>query len=92
VKQNSKNVELHIKPFQKFKKITLRELTAGLIKDWMAWAAENGVSGRTINSVLSTMRVAVHYVVDREELDRDPFRNVKEAADSPKIKTYALRW
>jgi integrase len=86
VKQNSKNVELHIKPFQKFKKITLRELTAGFIKDWMAWAADNGVSGRTINSALSTMRVAVHYAVNREELDRDPFRNVKEAADSPKEK------
>jgi integrase len=32
------------------------------------------------------MRAAVHYAVDREELDRDPFRTVKEAADSPKEK------
>jgi integrase len=32
------------------------------------------------------MRVAVHYAVEREELDKDPFRNVKEADDSPKEK------
>jgi len=88
------NVKLHVKPFPKFKKITLRELTAGTIKDWMTWATSNNLSNRTINSVLSTMRVAVHYVVDREELDRDPFRNVREAADSPKEKgvlTFAER-
>jgi integrase len=30
--------------------------------------------------------VSVHYAVDREELDRDPFSRVKEAADSPKEK------
>jgi hypothetical protein len=33
VQQNAKNVEIHIKPFSKFKKVTLRELTAGMIKD-----------------------------------------------------------
>jgi integrase len=32
------------------------------------------------------MWVAVHYAVDREELDRDPFSRVKEAADNPKEK------
>jgi integrase len=40
------------------------------------------------------MRVAVHYAVDREELDRDPFRTVKEATDIPKEKgvlTFAER-
>jgi hypothetical protein len=32
------------------------------------------------------MRVAVHYAIDREGLNRDPFRNVKKAADTPKEK------
>lgn len=86
VRQNEANVKLHVKPCPKLSKITLRELTAGLVRDWMAWAVDNGQSSRTINSVLSTMRVAVHYAVDREELDRDPFRNVKEATDTPKEK------
>jgi integrase len=86
VHQNAVNVSLHVKPCPRLNKITLRELTAGHIKDWMTWAVDHNLSGRTINSVLSTMRVAVHYAVDREELDRDPFRNIKEAADSPKEK------
>jgi integrase len=94
VHQNAVNVRLHIKPFVKFKEITLRELTAGFIKDWMSWMADNSHSGRTINSVLSTMRVAVNYAVELEELDRSPFRNIKEAADNPKEKgvlTFAER-
>jgi len=85
VHQNAVNVELHIKPFIKFDIITLRELTAGIIKDWMTWASDH-LSGRTINSVLSTMRVAVNYAVEREELDRSPFRNIKDVADNPKEK------
>ncbi|MCL2443881.1 MAG: tyrosine-type recombinase/integrase [Treponema sp.] len=94
IHQNAVNVDLHVKPFPKFKKITLRELTSGIIKDWMSWAVDNELSGGTINSVLSTMRVAVNYAVEREELDRSPFRNVKEAADNPKEKgvlSYAER-
>ena len=94
IHQNSVNVELHVKSFSRLNKITLRNLTAGFIKDWMTWAADNNLSARTINSVLSTMRVAVNYAVEREELDRSPFRNVKEAADNPKEKgvlTFAER-
>ena len=94
VHQNFTNVRLHIKPFSKFNKITLRELTAGLIKDWMSWADDNERSARTINYALSTMRKAVNYAVEREELDRGPFRNVKEAVDEPKDKgvlTFAER-
>ncbi|MDR0323761.1 MAG: tyrosine-type recombinase/integrase [Treponema sp.] len=92
--QNETNVRLHVKPFPGFAKITLRELTAGNIKDWMSWAVDNSLSSRTINSALSTMRVAVHYAHDRDELDKDPFRKIKDAADSPKEKgvlTFAER-
>jgi integrase len=83
---NVNNVKLHIEPFPGFQGITLRELTAGHVRDWQTWAAARGTSGRTINSVLSTMRVAVHYAVSREELDHDPFQNIGEAADTPKEK------
>jgi hypothetical protein len=41
VHQNTINVSLHVKPCPGFKKITLRELTAGIIRDWMTWAADN---------------------------------------------------
>jgi integrase len=86
IHQNEVNVRLHVKPFPGFKKITLRELTNGLIRDWMSWAVDNEKTGRTINAVISTMRVAVHYAYDREELDKDPFRKIKNAADTPKEK------
>jgi len=94
VKQNAVNIRLHIQDFPKFKKLTMRELTAGIIKDWMAWAADKGVSSRTINLSLSTMRVAVNYAYDREELERNPFRKIKQATETPKEKgvlTFAER-
>ena len=86
VHNNALFIRVHIKPFSGFNKITLRGLTAGLIKDWTIWAADKNMSGRMINSVLSTMRVAVRYAVEREELDRDPFRSIKKAAHTPKEK------
>ncbi|MCL2765505.1 MAG: tyrosine-type recombinase/integrase [Treponema sp.] len=94
VHQNSVNVRLHIKPCPLFNKITLRKLTAGLIKDWMSWCIDQKMSGRKINSVLSSMRVAVHYAVEREELDKNPFRNIKPVTETPKEKgvlTFAER-
>ena len=70
----------------------MRELTSGLIRDWMAWIAERKgaagrmLSGRRVNAVVQTARVAVRYAVDREELERDPFRAVGKAAESPREK------
>lgn len=84
VRLNNDNIRLHIKPFLGLNKLTLRELTAGHIKDWMTWAVDKGMSGRYINNCLNTMRVAVRYAIDREDLNKDPFRNIKPAADFPK--------
>jgi len=86
VQSNGDNIRLHIKPFTDFKQITLRELTSGLIKDWMTWAVDNELSGRYINNCLNSMRVAVRYAVDREELTKDPFKKIKPASDIPKEK------
>jgi integrase len=94
VKQNAVNIKHHIKPYPKFNKLSLRELTAGMIKDWMAWIADKDVSGRTINQCLSTMRVPVNYAYDREELERNPFRKIKQATETPQEKgvlTFAER-
>jgi integrase len=46
--------------------------------------AEKGLSGRRINHVLQGMRIAVRYAVDREELEHDPFRTIREAEEQPK--------
>lgn len=50
----------------------------------MTWAAaERGLSGNRINSVLESMRVAVRYAVAREELAKDPFKSIQEATEEP---------
>lgn len=86
IQLNHEDVKRHIEPFPGFQGVTLRTLTAGIIRDWMTWAVERGLSGRRINTVLQSMRVAVRYVVSREELKRDPFRKIQDATETPKEK------
>jgi integrase len=86
IKLHHEDVKRHIEPFSGFRGVTLRSLTAGKVRDWMTWAAEKGMSGRRINTVLQSMRIAVRYAFGREELDRDPFKNIGEAEEQPKEK------
>jgi integrase len=86
VTMNHENVRRHMEPFPGFRGVTFRSLTAGIIRDWMAWAAGEGLSGRVINTVLQGMRIAVRYAVSREDLDRDPFKNIKEAPEDRREK------
>ena len=73
VHQNAINVLRYIKTFPKFDGLLVRDITSGLIRDWMAWMADRKgaagrmISGRRINAVVQTMRVAVRYAVEREE-------------------------
>jgi integrase len=84
ISMNHEDVRRHIAPFPGFQRITLQGLTPALAHDWLTWMAGKGLSGHRINHVLLGIRVAVRYAVTREELDRDPFRNVGEAAETPK--------
>jgi integrase len=86
IKLHHDDVERHIVPFPGFCGVTLQSLSAGMIRDWMTWAAGRGMSGRRINTVLQSIRVAVRYAVAREEIDRDPFKNIGEAEEQPKEK------
>jgi integrase len=86
IKLHHEDVKRHIEPFPGFQGVTLQNLTAGMIRDWITWAVEKGMSGRRINTVLQSMRIAVRYAVIREELDRDPFKNIGEAEEQPKEK------
>jgi site-specific recombinase XerC len=52
----------------------------------MRWMAEKGMKGGRINKVMQAMSVAVRYAVSREELDRDPFKNIHEAPEVRKEK------
>jgi hypothetical protein len=78
VVMNHENVRRHMEPFPGFHGVTLCGLTAGVIRDWVSWAAKKGISGRVINIVLQGMRVPVRYALAWEELERDPFRNIRE--------------
>jgi len=94
LKDNAASVRLYIKPFPKFNGARLRDVTAGLVRDWMAWAMDNGMSARTINKAICTMRTAARYAVSREDIEKDPFRAIKKAVESPKEKeivTFAER-
>jgi hypothetical protein len=86
ITMNHENVRRHIAPFPGFQDVTLRGLTAGLIRDWITWAADKGVSGRIINLVLQGMRIPVRYAVVREEIPHDPFRNIKNAPETHREK------
>jgi integrase len=86
IQMNSENIRLHIATSLPFQTITLRCLTPALIRDWMIWMAEKGLSGRRINQVLQVMRVATRYAVSREELSRDPFKGIGEATETTKEK------
>lgn len=101
IKMNHSDIELHIASYPPFQEITIKNLTSGMIRDWLTWMAgkkvvfkkkdgtvrEGGLlSGSRINSVLQGMRVAVRNAIDREELDRDPFRGIGKVAEMSKEK------
>jgi len=87
IKMNHEDVARHLRPFPGFKGKTLNELTTGIILDWQRWAIEtHGMSGRRVNTVMQSMRIAVRYAVKREDLDRDPFKRINDIPDTPKEK------
>lgn len=86
VSMNHDDVKRHLEPFDGFRGILLRELTTGDVLDWQAWAVKKGLKARRINAITSSMRVAVRYAVRRGNLDRDPFRGVGEALETPREK------
>jgi hypothetical protein len=86
VTMNHENVRRHMEPFSGFQNITLQGLTAGVIRDWMTWAVANGRTGRSVNTTLQAMRIAVRYAVAREELAKDPFRNIKNVMENHREK------
>jgi integrase len=86
IHMNHEDVRRHIASFPPFQGITLQKLTPAVIRDWLVWMAGKGLSGHRINRVLLMMRVAVRYAVSREELGRDPFKGIGEAAKTAKEK------
>lgn len=76
VEASFQDIRRHLVPFPPFKNLTLRNLTPGLIFDWIAWATDQGVGARRINADLQLARVAVRHAVRRGDLFRDPFAGI----------------
>jgi integrase len=91
IKMNQDIVRIHLDPFPGFKPLSLSDIRAADIRDWMLWAAERGTSGARINKALQTMRVAVRYALIRGELDRDPFLKITPAAEEHEEKGILTR-
>jgi integrase len=86
IKTNHEDVRRHMVPFPGFAKLTVKDLTPGHVSDWQTWAAERGMSGRRINAITQTMRVAVRWAVTRGDLKTDVFAKINKAPDRPKEK------
>lgn len=79
IEQNLKGIVKHVVPFKRFQKVHLSELKSGMIEDWKLWKLEDGLGGRRLNAILQSMRVAVRWAWEREEIPRDPFIHIKGA-------------
>jgi integrase len=86
IKSSAGLVKYHIKPFPGFQCLHMIDLTAGIIRNWMLWEAEHGVSAHRINKALQAFRVAVRDAISREEMRRDPFEQVTPAVYQSKEK------
>jgi hypothetical protein len=97
ISMNHDDVQRHIAPFPGFAGVTVRGLTKALLKRWMIWLAGRNtlrrkkdgtvfedkiMSGRRANSVLQSMRVAIRWAVDNEDIAIDPFRRLGEVAEN----------
>jgi integrase len=72
-------IRLHVEPYPPFAHIGIEKLTAGLVRDWMLWLAERGVSGTRINRAMQAIRLPLRYAIERDEAKVDPFTKVKSA-------------
>jgi integrase len=83
---NHKDVKRHLETYPPFARLALKNVTSGHIRDWRIWAAEKGLSGSRINTIMKAMRVAVRYAVDRGDLPADPFLKIGKAPEKSKEK------
>jgi integrase len=72
-------IRLHAEPYTPFGRMGIEKLGAGLVRDWMLWLAERGVSGSRINRAVQAIRVPLRYAIERDEAKVDPFTKVKPA-------------
>jgi integrase len=90
-KSHNDTIKLHIEKYPPFGGMGIDQLTAGIVRDFMLFLAERGVSGSRINRVLQTIRVPLHYAIERDEAKLDPFTKVKAAHEEHQEKGVLTR-
>ena len=101
IEMNHDDVRRHVEPFPGFSGITVGTLTKATLKKWLIWLASrktqrrkkdgtliegDTLSSRRANAVLQSVRVAVRWAVDNEEIDTDPFRKLGEVTEDMREK------
>jgi integrase len=101
IEMNHDDVRRHVEPFPDFANVTVGSLNKAILKKWLIWLAsrktqrrkkdgtliEGGtLSSRRANAVLQSVRVAVRWAVDNEEIPSDPFRKLGEVTEDMKEK------
>lgn len=101
VEMNHEDVRRHVEPFPLFEGVTVGTLNKAILKKWMIWLAgrkiiyqkkdgtitEAGtISGRRANTILQSVRVAIRWAVDNDEIPADPFRKLGEVSETEKEK------
>jgi integrase len=101
IEMNHDDVRRHVAPFPGFEGVTVGSLTKATLKKWLIWLASRKtqhrkkdgsiaegetLSSRRANAVLQSVRVAIRWAVDNEEIDTDPFRKLGEVTESMREK------
>ena len=96
IKSNHEDVRRHVEPFPGFAGVTVGSLSKATLKKWLIWLASrktqrrkkdgtliegDTLSSRRANKILQSVRVAVRWAVDNEEIPIDPFRKLGEVTD-----------
>lgn len=79
VKIARESVQKYIAPYNALATIPVQNVTTAMIRDWMLWASEQGLSGKRINTVFESMRAAIRWAYEREDLDSNPCARGKKA-------------
>jgi integrase len=79
-------IRRHVGEYPPFASLPMAALSRNMLKDFMLWEAERGVSGARINRVLHVLRVPVRYALETGEIAADPFSRLSPAATKAKAR------
>ena len=101
IAMNHDDVRRHVQPFPGFEGVTVGNLNKAILKKWLIWLASRKtqrtkkdgtivegetLSSRRANAVLQSVRVAIRWAVDNEEILIDPFHKLGEVTEVIKEK------